>query len=53
MDNIIKQVRNLGEGATDHLRLKLMTTLRDLSISLEKPNDTLERIVNTVCMSRL
>ncbi|PYH88929.1 O-methyl transferase B [Aspergillus ellipticus CBS 707.79] len=44
MEDALNQIKALAEGADDHARKALMVRLRDLMISLEDPDDTVERI---------
>jgi hypothetical protein len=48
MEDIFTKVKNLAAGADDTQRKELIIALRDLSISLEKPDDSLERIAYSV-----
>jgi hypothetical protein len=48
MDNIVDQVRALAKGADNTTRKMILDSLRDLSLSLETPHDTLQRICYTV-----
>jgi demethylsterigmatocystin 6-O-methyltransferase len=48
MDRIAEQVRALARGADNTTRKTILDSLRDLSLSLETPHDTLQRICYTV-----
>ncbi|KAL5358189.1 O-methyl transferase B [Aspergillus floccosus] len=44
MEELIRQIKSFADTAADHERKALITALRNTSISLEKPDDTIERI---------
>jgi hypothetical protein len=44
MEVIIPQIRTLADGADDRDRASIITALRSLLVSLEKPEETVERI---------
>ncbi|KAL2789194.1 S-adenosyl-L-methionine-dependent methyltransferase [Aspergillus keveii] len=53
MDRIAEQVRALAQGADNTTRKTILDSLRDLSLSLETPHDTLQRICYTHTQSAL
>jgi demethylsterigmatocystin 6-O-methyltransferase len=48
MDCIIEQIKSLANDADDMARKTIMDQLRDVSISLETPQDAMQRICYTV-----
>ncbi|GFF55247.1 LOW QUALITY PROTEIN: hypothetical protein IFM46972_10220 [Aspergillus udagawae] len=44
MEELVRQIRSFADTANDNERKALISTLRATSISLKKPDDTLERI---------
>lgn len=49
MENIINQIKSLAKGADEAGRRKILDGLRDLALSLETPQDTMQRISYIVC----
>ena len=50
MEAIIDQAKGLAKNASEQERKKLIDALRDLSYSLETPDDTMQRIMYMVGM---
>ena len=48
MEGITNTIKQEASGADELVRRKLLDGLRDLSYSIETPNDTLHRIVTLV-----
>ena len=44
MEAAINQIKNIVQSVDDDTRRKLITELRDLSYTLEKPDDTVQRV---------
>ncbi|KAL4891057.1 S-adenosyl-L-methionine-dependent methyltransferase [Aspergillus ambiguus] len=53
MDDLITRVNDFARSADEPTRSKLVDVLRDLSISLERPEETRERIAYTLNAARL
>lgn len=53
METITTQVKNLASTANEAARKKMIDQLRDLSYSLESPDDTLQRIMYLVGVARI
>lgn len=49
MENIIDQIKSLAQDADEAGRRKILDGLRDLALSLETPQDTMQRISYLVC----
>jgi demethylsterigmatocystin 6-O-methyltransferase len=49
MDSIITQIKSLAQDADEASRRKILDGLRDLALSLETPQDTMQRISYLVC----
>lgn len=52
MEDVIDRVKRLAHETDERGRQQLIDGLRDLSYSIETPDDTLERILNLVRKSR-
>ncbi len=52
MDSLVVQVKALAEGADEASRKKILDTLRDLTYSIESPEDTIQRIMFYVCCTQ-
>jgi hypothetical protein len=49
MNAIVNQVSALAKGADATTRKAIISTLRELSITIEEPDDTLARLWGGVC----
>jgi demethylsterigmatocystin 6-O-methyltransferase len=50
MDSVIAQVKSVAATADDTARKQIIVALRDLSYSLETPDDTIQRIYGYVSL---
>ena len=50
MDTAFDQIRALAQGADEATRKKVLDSLRDLTYSLETPQDSIQRIIFYVSM---
>ena len=48
MESIIEDVKRLASNSDENGRKKLIDSLRELSYSIETPDDTLQRLMYTV-----
>lgn len=48
MDSLIAQVKEAAHTADEAGRKKLLTALRDLQHNIEKPEDTMQRVIHLV-----
>lgn len=46
MDSLIAQVKEAAHTADEAGRKKLLTALRDLQHNIEKPEDTMQRVIH-------
>ena len=53
MDQVVAQVRSLAENGDEAARKTIIDTLRNLSYSLESPQDTMQRISYLVRYGRV
>ena len=51
METAIEQIRSLSSNGTEATRKEIIDQLRELSYSLETQDDTLQRIMYTVCFN--
>ena len=51
MEDVIDNVKRLARDADESGRKQLIDSLRDLSYSIETPDDTFQRLLNLVGMS--
>lgn len=50
MDALLAQIKTLTASADEAGRMKVIDGLRDLAISIESPEDTMQRIMYQVCV---
>jgi demethylsterigmatocystin 6-O-methyltransferase len=52
MDAIVDQIKSLAQGADEAQRKQILVSLREVSDSIESPNDTLQRLIYLVSVIR-